>query len=228
MGAMKKILYHGSENIIEKPIYGAGKSNNDYGRGFYCTEDINLASEWAVEQSRDGYVNKYSIDTKGMYVINLNSGDYTILHWLSVLISNRTFELTTPLMREAFRFLGEVYNVELSDADIVIGYRADDSYFSFAQDFLLGQISLSQLSRALRLGNLGEQVMIKSRRAFDALKFSESIAVASREWYVKKRNRDDLARSQYRKMNKKDYIRGDLYMTRILDEEVKTDDPRLQ
>lgn len=28
-------IYHGSENIIKKPVYGAGKLYNDYGRGFY-------------------------------------------------------------------------------------------------------------------------------------------------------------------------------------------------
>ena len=36
-------LYHGSDVIVGQPEYGKGKLNNDYGRGFYCTEDINLA-----------------------------------------------------------------------------------------------------------------------------------------------------------------------------------------
>lgn len=34
---MTTILYHGSENIIKKPIFGFGKTYNDYGLGFYCT-----------------------------------------------------------------------------------------------------------------------------------------------------------------------------------------------
>ena len=37
------ILYHGSNHIIDKPLYGAGKKYNDYGIGFYCTENIELA-----------------------------------------------------------------------------------------------------------------------------------------------------------------------------------------
>lgn len=221
-------IYHGSENIIEKPIFGAGKPYNDYGLGFYCTEDIALASEWAVDSSRDGFVNCYSINLNGLNVIDLNSGEYTILHWLCILINNRRFDLDTPLLKEAFHFLNENYYVDTKDADVIKGYRADDSYFAFAQDFLGGQISLSQLSVALKLGKLGKQIMIKSERAFDRLEFIEFIPVRAEEWYAKKKTRDDKARLEYRKMNRRDYVPGELYMTRILDEGVKPDDPRLQ
>ena len=44
------ILYHGSEKRIDKPIYRAGRRNNDYGYGFYCTEYPDIAREWAVAQ----------------------------------------------------------------------------------------------------------------------------------------------------------------------------------
>jgi hypothetical protein len=37
-------LFHGSDHIIEKPVFGEGKSYNDYGRGFYCTEHVELAN----------------------------------------------------------------------------------------------------------------------------------------------------------------------------------------
>ena len=42
---MKKdmIIYHGSQQIVEVPKFGIGKTYNDYGQGFYCTEDIELA-----------------------------------------------------------------------------------------------------------------------------------------------------------------------------------------
>ena len=38
---MKKIitLYHGSEKIVEAPAFGEGKRSNDFGLGFYCTEN---------------------------------------------------------------------------------------------------------------------------------------------------------------------------------------------
>ena len=40
---MKKTVYHGSDHIIERPKYGYGKIYNDYGVGFYCTENQNMA-----------------------------------------------------------------------------------------------------------------------------------------------------------------------------------------
>ncbi|MCF0142741.1 MAG: DUF3990 domain-containing protein, partial [Parasporobacterium sp.] len=40
-------IYHGSQQIVEVPRFGMGKPYNDYGQGFYCTENIELAKEWA-------------------------------------------------------------------------------------------------------------------------------------------------------------------------------------
>ena len=222
------VLYHGSERIIEKPEYGKGRPNNDYGRGFYCTEDIELASEWAVDERRDGYVNKYDIDMSALRVVDLNSEDYCILHWITMLLSNRHFELDSPLSREAYRYLTENFSVEITDADIIKGYRADDSYFAYAQDFVNGIISVSQLRRAMHLGNLGEQIMLRSKKAFKAISFSGSEGVSSDLWFGKKTARDKAARQAYFDMSKEDYVKGELYMVRIIDEEVKSDDARLR
>ena len=61
----KIVLYHGSPEIIETPMYGKGKSYNDYGKGFYCTQHIELAKEWACTEGVDGYANRYEIETDG-------------------------------------------------------------------------------------------------------------------------------------------------------------------
>ena len=79
------LLYHGSDHVIKRPEFGAGKKHNDYGRGFYCTENIELAKEWAVSEDADGYVNKYSIDTSRLSILDINSEEYTMLHWLGIL-----------------------------------------------------------------------------------------------------------------------------------------------
>ena len=52
---MKLKLYHGSANIIEKPEFRLGNAKNDYGLGFYCTEHIELAKEWACAENLDGF-----------------------------------------------------------------------------------------------------------------------------------------------------------------------------
>ena len=82
---MKKILYHGSEFLIEKPEFGKGARHNDYGRGFYCTENIELAREWACAKQKNGYVNIYELDMEGLKVLNLNDSKYHILNWLAIL-----------------------------------------------------------------------------------------------------------------------------------------------
>lgn len=222
------VLFHGSPHIVDKPEYGKGRQGNDYGRGFYCTEDKLLAKEWAVDENRDGYVNQYELDLDGLKVIDLDSEEYCVLHWITVLLNNRRFDLDTPLSREAYRYLSDNFMPELSGADVIRGYRADDSYFSFAQDFINGVISVSQLTGALKLGELGQQVVLKSREAFKRIRYTGSEGVLSREWFPLKRKRDDLARREYFNMNRTGYVRGDLYMIRIIDEEVKPGDARLQ
>lgn len=222
------IIYHGSEYIIDKPVYGKGKKYNDYGRGFYCTEDIDLAREWAVDENRDGYANKYEIDLTGLNVIDLDSDAFCILHWITMLLTNRFFELTTPLAKEGYRYLIDNYSVDVGNVDIIKGYRADDSYFSYAQDFVNGLISVSQLMTALRLGNLGQQIMLRSKKAFKSIRYQGNESVAASEWFAKKINRERRAREEYFAMDKDSYIRGDLYMARIIDEEVTADDPRLR
>ena len=222
------ILYHGSPYIIKKPEYGKGRIDNDYGRGFYCTEDNNLGKEWAVDENRDGYVNRYDLDLRGLTVLDLNSSDYCVLHWITVLLSNRKFDLDTPLSREAFSYLSKNFMPDLSGADVIRGYRADDSYFSFAQDFINGIISVSQLTQALKLGRLGEQVVLKSPKAFGQIQYLGCEGALACEWYDVKKQRDRTARKEYFDMNKTGYIRGDLYIVRIIDEEVKPDDVRLR
>ena len=54
---------------------------------------------------------------------------------------------------------------------MIIGYRADDSYFDYAEAFLNNSISVSQLANAMRLGKLGEQIVIKSEHAFKCLEY---------------------------------------------------------
>ena len=225
---VKKTIYHGSDKIIEKPLFGFGKVRNDYGLGFYCTEDLGMAKEWGVSKDANGYANIYEIETSGLTVINLNSPQYTILHWLSVLLENRIFDVSSALAQEAKEYLLKNFTVPYKDFDLITGYRADDSYFSFAQDFINGTISVRQLANAMKLGKLGNQFVLKSQKAFDAIKFKRYEVAEYSEWFSKKDLRDKNARRQYFDVEKNKRQRGDLYIIQILDEEVKADDSRLR
>ncbi|MBQ0070334.1 MAG: DUF3990 domain-containing protein [Spirochaetales bacterium] len=221
-------LYHGSENIIERPVFGKGKRYNDYGLGFYCTESVEMAKEWGVADDRDGYANIYEFDNAGLSVLNLNKKSCIILQWLAILLDNRTFTTQSVLALDAKRYIRENFLLDYQNYDVIVGYRADDSYFSFAQDFLNGTISYRQLGNALRLGKLGEQVVLKSEKAFSSIRFIGAEEAPRDEWLSRKKNRDALALHAYFSGERLQRQKGDLYVTQILDEEMKVDDPRLQ
>ena len=209
-------IYHGSVNLVEKPVFGVGKVHNDYGRGFYCTEHAELAKEWACSADSDGYANHYQLDMSGLSILNLNSPEYNILNWLAILLENRKFNVTEGLPQRAKTYLMENFKVDYKRYDIIIGYRANDSYFSYAGDFVNGTLSLSDLSEAMRLGRLGEQVVLKSRKAFDALTFVEAIRAPREDYFAKYRQRDEEARDKYRQMATKPMAEDETYVIDII------------
>lgn len=221
------ILYHGSTKIIEKPVYGGGSPKNDYGLGFYCTENLELAKEWASTEQHDGFANQYEINTEGLSALHLNHSPYHILNWLSILLKNRTFIVTQGLPLEAMQYLLANFLPEYEKYDLIIGYRADDSYFSFANAFLNNTISLDQLRNAMRLGKLGEQVVLKSEKAFSSLTFKESIPVDSSLYYPKRMARDRRARDDFQQMKSSTSTADAVYMIDILRQKWTNDDPRL-
>lgn len=218
-------LYHGSERIVEVPTFGEGRQNNDFGLGFYCTESEDLAKEWAVSSLRNGFANRYTLDTEYLNVLNLNSPDYTILNWIAVLVEHRLFSIKTPVARRAKRYLIDNFGVNVNAFDLITGYRADDSYFDYAESFLNNGISVEQLARAMRLGKLGEQTVIKSKFAFSRLKY-EGFDIAEKEkYYVLRKARDDEANQLYQEMLEEES--DGLYIQDIMRGGIKNDDPRI-
>ena len=223
----KIILYHGSIEKIEKPLLGKGKVYNDYGQGFYCTEHIELAKEWSCNEGVDGFSNKYELDTTDLRILNLSSEEYTILHWLALLMENRRFRMATPVMRRGAEWLKEHFLVDVSKYDLIDGYRADDSYFSFARAFISNEISLSQLNYAMRLGKLGEQYVLKTEKAFHQIEFKSAELADNTIYYARRKMRDDEARNAFFAELEKEDVNG-IYMRDIIREEMKSDDVRLQ
>ncbi len=218
-------IYHGSKQIVEVPTFGLGRKNNDFGLGFYCTESNDLAKEWAVSSLSDGFSNRYTLDTEYLNTLNLNSPDYTILNWIAVLVEHRLFSIKTPIARRAKQYLIEHFGINVNAYDLIIGYRADDSYFDFAEAFLNNAITVEQLSRAMRLGKLGEQIVLKSRFAFLKINY-EGCEIAEKDrFYVLRKARDDAASQTYLDIQEEE---GDgIYIQDILRGGITNDDPRI-
>lgn len=222
------IIYHGSEKIIEKPIYGKGNLRNDYGRGFYCTESEELAKEWACSNNKNGFANKYELDTENLDILYLNSDNYNILNWLAILTKNRTYWENSTISEAAKKYIAENFMVNTEGYDVIIGYRADDSYFSFARDFVSGTISYRQLCEAMKLGELGEQVVLISKKAFESIKFIANSPADVQIYYARKKERDRLARKKYRETKSMENFKDELFMIDIIREGMKQNDPRLR
>lgn len=224
---MNKIitLFHGSEKVIEAPSFGEGKRNNDFGLGFYCTETENLAKEWAVSSLRDGFCNRYTLDTEYMKILNLNSPDYTILNWIAVLVEHRLFSIRTPIARRAKKYLIDNFGINVNAFDIVTGYRADDSYFDYAESFLNNAISVEQLAAAMKLGKLGEQIVLKSQFAFSRIRFEGFDVAEKEEFYVLRKARDDEANRLYLELLEEES--DGFYIQDIIRGGISNDDSRI-
>lgn len=175
------ILFHGSDEIIKIPRYGVGKADNDYGSGFYTTEDRESAREWAIinGQVGRGICNQYELDFEGLNVLYLD--DYGTLVWIAEIISNRGTDNT--LNAEIGELLVGKYKIDTSKADIIVGYRADDSYIKVVDAFLEGKLTIEEVDRMFRKGQLGLQVFIKSPKAFDCIKFKSFENVKAEQGY---------------------------------------------
>lgn len=219
-------LYHGSISVIDKPELGKGNPRNDYGLGLYCTEYLELAQEWACSSGKDGFANCYELDLTGLTVCDLT--EHHILNWMAVLLENRTFDLSAGLASAARDYILKTFLPKYRSFDIVKGYRADDSYFSYAKDFLNNSLSLEDLASAMKLGMLGEQIVLKSEKAFNLLVFNEAIPADSSIYHPRWTNRDQKAREDYKKMKADSDPLTGTFIIDIMRQEWTNDDERLR
>lgn len=183
-------LYHGSSESEFTPTFGVGRNTHDYGSGFYTTLSLELAREWATSMNNDdGYVHKYLLDTSELSILNLNAlleaqdtGSINDTHllcgqgryhkeltWLAILAKHRFTAQSKRYAINKDKLINAFYDKAIEDFDVIIGYRADDSYFKFAKAVIAEDADVGLLGELLHAGNLGHQVFIQSERAFSKL-----------------------------------------------------------
>lgn len=169
-------IYHGSKVVLTKPIYKGSNPNNDYGACFYATLNYDDASIWACKNNTLGFVNEYSLNLNGLKVLDLtDKSKYSVLHWITLLLMNRSLNHSfKTLYQSRINKLIEKYRIDIDEFDIVIGYRADDAYFRFPREFIVGNISLETLEEVFKLGSLGKQFVIVSSKAINRLRFEKA------------------------------------------------------
>ena len=194
---MERIIYHGSEFIIEKPEYLKGNIHNDYGLGFYCSSNKELAKEWAAKRTGHGFVNKYRIRDDRLNILDLTKPPFNdVLYWVALLMHNRELsdDLRNNYPRE-LKYLEDKYLIDIKKYDIVIGYRADDSYFRFPEAFVRSEITLESLNKIFQAGKLGKQYVLISEHSFNLihfLEYEEAFERSRGDYYTRKSGADKI------------------------------------
>lgn len=197
----KLILFHGTSEKIVVPTYGEGEKKHDYGQGFYLTESIDLAKEWAVcrPNEENGWVHKYQLDIAELKILDFQ--DKGVLSWLAELMKHRDAADSKRYRMLSKKFI-EKYGIDTKDYDVIRGWRANASYFYIAKEFVRDNIDIDILEELLSLGDLGIQYCIKSELAYSKLHELEDglIAVRYAEFNEKYNQRDITARQKMREL----------------------------
>ena len=197
----KILLYHGSPDKVIVPQYGFGEDKHDYGRGFYLTEDIELAKEWAVCRPNEttGWVHKYELDTTELKILDFQQHD--VLVWLAELMKHRDADDSRRYKVLSEKFITK-YGLDTTDYDIIKGWRANASYFYIAKEFVRDNIDMEILEELLSLGGLGIQYCLKSEKAFAKLNevVDGLICVDYKEFNDRYNERDATARKNMRRL----------------------------
>ena len=192
-------LYHGSPNKVVIPQYGCGDDKHDYGRGFYLTDDIELAKEWAVcrPDEKNGWVHKYELECDELKILDFK--EYDVLAWLAELMKHRDAADSKRYRMLAKKFIAK-YGKDTDEYDVIKGWRADASYFYIAKEFVRDNIDIDILEELLLLGGLGTQYCVKSERAYSWLHeiTGELLSVEYAEFNDRYNKRDVEARKNMR------------------------------
>lgn len=209
-------FYYGADELVVKPIFNKGNPSNDYGLGFYLTDNKELARLWATKFNHDGYLIEYDVDVSNLKILRLATiENKDILTWISILISHRFSKEERNENIVNIKWLEEHYPFSLGDYDVIVGYRADDSYFDYSRDFVRNELSIELLKDAMKIGKLGTQFVLMSEKAFSHIKYVrsevvphsdeyKSFRIATKIEYLKLREEDDINNTFLRDIMRKE------------------------
>ncbi len=80
----------------------------------------------------------------------------------------------------------------------------------------------------MKLGKLGEQIVLISPKAFERIKYISNSPADASVYYKKKKERDKMARKEYRQAKQDGVAPDDLLVMDIVREGMKQDDERLR
>lgn len=155
-----KILYHGSNMKVDKPMLLKGQRALDFGAGFYLTSSYEQAMKWAKTVTRrrgngQPIVNIYDLDEQRLATLHVLRSNTADGDWLDYVVKNRRGQAV------------------VGDYDVVIGPVANDSTLPVIDDYMSGNYTKEEAVRRLLPQNLTDQYAFKSTEALAALTYKE-------------------------------------------------------
>ena len=155
----KRIIYHGSREIVAEPGIRITKFNKDFYFGFYCTLFKKQAERWATRFGNDCYVNVYDyLENPELKILRF---DDMTEEWLDFIADCR---------------LGKSHNY-----DIVEGPMANDTIFNYVQGFVDGKISRSAFWELAKFKRPTHQISFHTIAALKTLNFKGAEKVYGEE-----------------------------------------------
>ncbi len=195
----EKLLFHGAKSSIEGEIdICRGRTNNDFGPGFYTGESYEQAISFVAgfAESSVYYLKFDGRNLRGkMYEVN-QEWMMTIAYYRGALDEYQEHPVVKELVQQSKNY------------DYIVAPIADNRMFQIIHLFIEGEITDEQCRHCLAATNLGMQYIFISEKAVSCAKLVERCYISANEKEYYKRARTDdsklgadkvkLARKQYR------------------------------
>lgn len=148
----KRVLYHGSTVVVEHPLVNVGRTDLDFGRGFYLTPYLEQAQRWAVRmktlrKASQAVVNCYELspwnDAKSRFFEAYDK------EWLDFIVGSRAGRMPWE------------------DFDVIEGGVADDRVIDAVEAYINGFADVEHTLAKLAYSKPNNQICILSQRLID-------------------------------------------------------------
>lgn len=160
MGNQKIILYHGTASIFDIPDISYSREDIDFGVGFYCTEDLEMAKMWAAHKKRS-IVNVYELDLSNLNIYHFKADE----EWLAFIQGNRMWDKIE----------------DYSSYDILMGPTADDKLFTTLNRYMDGEYTAEMAIAIINIMGYNNQVVLKNKKAIQQIKYKNRILISNEE-----------------------------------------------
>ena len=221
-------LYFGSNLVLEKPQKQAYFLLRDLGEGLICTDNLEFAKLLHTRFEENIFLSEFSLNIENKKILNFFDKKYSILNWVATIAKYRLRQFLKTENISDVDYLIQHFAIDVSEYDIVISPRTDNSNLDFIQSFLRSGMSLSTLKKFIDISEKERMITLINHDLADEL------ILVKNEYVDAKSYCDKYAKADFKIRNKLKvalkhiaFERNALYLKDIVEEGIKDHDPRL-